>query len=95
MKKIILSAALAVAVLTSCGGVSEKGNWNEEDKKKADDAIAEIDSELDAFGDAKQEFIDCYLDKVEANYASFAEADADLSGCEKLATECAEDVMGL
>lgn len=89
-----MTALVATTMLVSCGEVSEKGNWNEEDKKKADDAIAEIDGELDAFGDKKQEFIDCYLEKVEANYDNFASADSDLSGCEKLAEECVNEVMG-
>ncbi len=95
MKKIILSAVVAAAVLTSCGGASTKGNWSDADKEKANEAVAEIDSELDVFGDKKQDFIDCYLEKVEDNYDDFATADADLDGCSKLAEECAEEVMDM
>ncbi len=74
---------------------STAGNWNAADKAKADAAVAAIDSELAAFGDKKQAFIDCYLMKVENNYNSFAEADADLDGCSALAESCATEVMGL
>lgn len=95
MKKIILTAFVAAAMLTSCGGgdASEKGNWNEEDKKKADEAVAEIDGDLDVFGDHKQDFIDCYLGKIEDKYENFASADADLAGCSAIAEECAEEIM--
>lgn len=84
-------------ILTSCtttAGVSKKGNWNAEDKAKADAAIAAVDSDLDAFGDKKQDFIDCYLQKIEANYKNFNSADSDLDGCSKLAEKCAKEVLG-
>lgn len=95
MRKVILSAVVAAALLTSCGGGSTKGNWSEADKAKADAAVAEIDSDLDVFGDKKQDFIDCYLEKVEDNYDNFAAADSDLDGCSKLAEDCAKEVMAM
>lgn len=72
---------------------STVGNWNEEDKAKADAAIAAIDADLAVFGEHKQDFIDCYLGKIENNYSSFASADSDLEGCSKIAEECAGEVM--
>ena len=68
---------------------SEKGNWNDSDKKAALKAIKSVDADLEVFGDNKQQFIDCYLEKIEANYSSFAAADMDSEGCEVLATKCA------
>lgn len=82
-------------VVEESGDISTKGNWNAADKQLANDAVAAIDEQLAAFGDKKQAFIDCYLQKVEANYASFAEADVDLDGCSALAESCAAEVMGM
>lgn len=75
--------------------VSSVGNWSTADKEKADAAIAAIDAELAAFGDKKQDFIDCYLEKVENTYSNFTDADSDLEGCSSLAESCATEVMGL
>ncbi|CAG5081083.1 hypothetical protein [Parvicella tangerina] len=75
--------------------VSSKGNWSTADKEKADAAVAAIDAELAVFGDKKQDFIDCYLEKVENNYSSFAAADKDLDGCSALAESCATEVMSM
>ena len=47
----------------------------------------------EALGDKTDDFVNCYLEKVEGNYDSFTEADSDLSGCEDLAKECATDMM--
>lgn len=75
--------------------VSSKGNWNDSDVAKAQEAMASIDDQLAAFGDKKEDFKNCYLDKVMTNYDSFADADADIDGCSALAETCATDVMGL
>ncbi len=44
--------------------------------------------ELDAFGERKQDWINCYLEKLEQNYASFAAANQDEIGVPRLAEEC-------
>lgn len=75
--------------------VSTVGHWNADDKAKADAAIAAIDADLAPFGDKKQDFIDCYLGKIENNYSSFASADSDLQGCSAIAEQCANEVMGM
>ena len=72
---------------------SKKGAWNDSDKKAALKAIKSIEAELDVFGKNKQQFIDCYLRKVEAKYSSFATANMDSKGCEKLATQCATSTL--
>ena len=91
MKKGIF-IILALVLLTACGGVSEKGAWNDADKQSAQDAVASIDGQLDALGEQKQAYIDCYLEKVEANYRCFDDANKDASGCEKLALECVDEI---
>ena len=74
---------------------STKGNWNDTDKRLADAAVTSIDSQLDALGENKQAYIDCYLEKVEANYNSFSVANSDAAGCEKLALECVDELTDL
>lgn len=76
-------------------GASTKGNWNADDVAKAEEAMAQIDEQLAAFGDKKDDFKDCYLEKVMNTYNSFAEADTDIDGCSKLAEACASEVMGM
>lgn len=74
--------------------VSEKGNWTEEEMNRAISAVNEIRSQVEpVFGDKTQEFIDCYLEKVEASYENFATADSDVEGCTRLSEECANSVL--
>lgn len=71
-----------------------KGNWSEEDKTKANDAVDKVKADLEVIlGDQAQGYIDCYLEKVENEYDSFASADSDKEGCEQLAKECMQDLM--
>ena len=78
-------------LLTACSG-SEKGKWSEEDRQSFYEEMATVE-ELNNFGEKKMEFIECYLSKVEANYSSYAMANLDEAGCEKLAVACGEQVM--
>lgn len=74
--------------------VSEKGNWTEDEMNRAIDAVNSIRSQVEpVFGDRTQDFIDCYLEKVEANYENFASADSDVDGCTRLSEECANSVL--
>ncbi len=93
MKKLIYTGLLAVAFLASCGEGSTKGAWSDADKASMTAEIEKVDGDLDALGDKKQDFIDCYTEKVEASYDNFTEANADVEGCKKLATDCATSVM--
>jgi len=89
-----LFVILGLVLITACES-SKKGAWSQADKDLANAEIAKIEGELDALGENKQAFIDCYLEKVEDNYSSFAEADADMAGCEALSMECATEVFSL
>lgn len=79
-------------VLVACNQ-SKKGDWNDEDKQKAKDEMAKVESQLSVLGDKKDVFINCYLEKVEDNYTNFEEANKDQPGCTKLATECAGELF--
>jgi hypothetical protein len=85
---VIIFASL---ILSSCGGGSVKGKWSESDKQKFYKEMDGVD--LSALGENKTKWIDCYFSKVEANYASFDEANVDKPGCEKLATECNDEIF--
>ena len=94
MKKFILPLAAALGIiLTSCGEGSEKGNWSEEDREKFDEVMEENAGSLEAMGDLKEEFIECYYEKLEANYENFEEADGDIEGAKKYAQECTEELL--
>jgi hypothetical protein len=90
MKKIILFTAVAL-ILFSCG--SKKGSWTEEDKKKASDYIKKSEGSLEFLGTSKQEFIDCYLGKVEKKYDNFDESIADSKGTDSLTASCFVEIL--
>lgn len=107
MKKGI-TIALSLFLLASCNDAEEKsteakvdkdaskkGHWSESDWDKANAAVKEVEDELEVLGENKQPYIDCYLEKMENNYKSFADADADMAGAKKLAEECAKEVLGM
>ena len=93
MKKLIYTGLLAVAFLASCGESSVAGAWSDADKAAMDAEVKKVEGDLDALGDKKQDFIDCYTEKVEAEYDNFTEANSDVEGCKKLAMDCATSVM--
>lgn len=95
MKKVILSAVVAAALLTSCGAGSAKGNWTDSDKEKFDAEMDKVSESLEPFGEHKQAFLDCYYEKLEEGYANFNEANTDVEGCKTLAQDCAKEVMGM
>jgi outer membrane murein-binding lipoprotein Lpp len=94
---------LALVFFTSCENAenmadsaeSKKGAWSTADKELAQAEIKKVESQLDYLGENKQQFIDCYLEKVEANYSSFASANSDEPGCAKLSTACATELIEL
>jgi hypothetical protein len=90
MKKIILLTAV-VLILISCG--SKKGSWTEEDKKKASDYIKKSEGSLEFLGTSKEEFIDCYLEKVEKKYDNFDESTADSKGTDSLTASCFVEIL--
>jgi hypothetical protein len=45
-------------------------------------------SALSSFGVKKSDWIECYLNKCEANFDSYYKANLDQPGCEKIAFDC-------
>ena len=90
MKKIIFITTLSLSIF-SCG--SKKGSWTEEDKKKASDHIKKSEGSLEFLGTSKQEFIDCYLEKVEKKYDNFDESTADSKGTDSLTASCFVEIL--
>ena len=90
MKKIIFITTLSLSIF-SCG--SKKGSWTEEDKKKASEYIKKSEGSLEFLGTSKQEFIDCYLEKVEKKYDNFDESTADSKGTDSLTASCFVEIL--
>ena len=68
------------------------GNWSDTDKNKFWSDMESVD-ELNALGEDKSDFIECYLNKCESNYPSYYLADTDEEGCEKLVLECYDELF--
>ncbi|MFM7016680.1 MAG: hypothetical protein ACKOX3_10175 [Bacteroidota bacterium] len=82
---------ITVIVLSACNS-SHKGKWSDEDKKQFLSDVSSV-KELNNYGDNKQKWIDRYLQKCEANYESYEDANADESGVEKIAMQCTSEVL--
>lgn len=82
---------LTSLILTSCGG-SVKGKWTEDDKQKFRNEVEGIE-ELSVLAENKTKWIECYLNKCEATYSSFEEADSDEKGLEKIQDACLSEVF--
>ena len=78
-------------ILISCNE-SVKGKWSQSDRQSFRNEMESI-QELSAFGDNKSKWIECYLNKCEANYSSFYEADRDAAGCKRIALMCNEVIF--
>ena len=94
MKKITTQLAfvlLLTIIFTSCSS-SKKGQWSQEDKNRFYKEIGAV-KELDNFGEYKQQWLDCYFEKCQANYSSFTEADNDEAGCTTIATNCTVELQ--
>ena len=72
-------------------GGSVIGKWSESDKQQFNKAMEGAD--LSYLGKQKKRWINCYLKKLEANYSSFRDANADEQGCKNLAIECSEEIV--
>lgn len=68
---------------------SSIGNWSEEDLQELRNLL---DSERELFedilGDQTDAYYDCYIEKLQLNYASFEEANEDIKGSADLASSC-------
>ena len=91
MKKIILLSTSAL-LLVSCNG-SKKGAWTQEDKTKARNYIKQSEGPLDFLGNNKEQFVQCYLEKVENTYENFDDANADTKGCDNLTANCLGEIL--
>ena len=91
-RKTILSAVIIFTslILISCSG-SVKGKWSETDKQKFNKAMSEV-RDLSSLGEHQTKWIECYFSKCEANYSSYNEADKNLEGCKKFASECTDEI---
>ena len=78
-------------ILISCNE-SIKGDWSQSDRQSFRKDIGSI-QELSALGDNKSKWIECYLNKCEANYSSYFVADRDAAGCKRIALICNEEVL--
>lgn len=88
---LIVAIIFASLFLTSCVG-SVKGKWSESDKQSFLKDMEGV-KELSNLGDNKEKWIECYLNKCEANFTSYKEADSDVDGCKKIALECSDEVL--
>ena len=90
--KNVFFVLLVGLFFVSCNG-SKKGSWSEKDKKKALDYIKQTEGSLEFLGTSKQEFIDCYLEKVEKKYDNFDESTADSKGTDSLTASCFVEML--
>jgi hypothetical protein len=93
MKRSLLTLLIGIFALTIClGQTSQIGKWSRFDKDKFYLDLSKID--LSAFGDKKDIWLECYFNRLQNNYASYSEANADEEGCKMLAFACNDEVLG-
>ena len=91
MKKSIISS-FVIFQFVSCSE-SKKGAWCEEDKKMAKDFIKQSEVSIHNLGIDKQQFFDCYLEKVENSFENFDEASSDSKQSDMLVNNCLEEIL--
>ena len=97
------AAVIGMSSLTSCGGAtsedeaktSKKGAWTEEDKERA---ITELNSKRDEMVDMIGEdntdkIFDCAMEKIQANYDNFQEANSDYEGMREIGADCMKELL--
>jgi hypothetical protein len=76
--------------------ISIKGKWSESDKQTFRKEMEDIKG-LSNFGEKKSKWIECYLNKCEANFSSYSEVytkvHTNKNELEKIALECNVDVF--
>lgn len=70
---------------------SQIGKWSERDKKLYFDEMNKTD--FSSLGDVKDDYVNCYLNKLENNFQSIRLANLDTLKCETLALECASELL--
>ena len=93
LNKILILMLLISTILTSCN-TSRKGKWSTSDRTKFYKEMKKVSRSIDNLDEEnKTKFIDLYFKKCQNNFSSFAEADEDEDGCEKLAIESSEEIL--
>ena len=82
---------LAIVILTSCNLISVKGKWTASDKLEVYEEAKKLD--WTGMEVVQSKLIDCYVSKLEQNYSSPSDAANDITGCKKIITDCACDII--
>jgi hypothetical protein len=69
--------------------LSENGAWSDQDIDMFYAEMALVAEEIENTGLDKDLFFNCFLEKLQSTYTSFAKANQDEAGCEKLSIQCA------
>ena len=72
---------------------SEKGAWNKEDIAKFNSEMQSIQADLDKLGPLKEDFLKCYFQTIQNTFHSFNDAISNSTTCQKLATDCANEII--
>lgn len=67
------------------------GKWSDRDKKMYFEEMNNTD--LNQLGELKNDYVNCYLKKLENNFSSIRKANMDSTRCEELAIECASELL--
>ena len=93
LKKLLIVALLITTILTSCNS-SKKGKWSEDDKKKFHAEMKKGMAEVkDIDKETATKVFDILFVKCQENYSSFAEANSDKKGTEKLVLETIQEYL--
>jgi hypothetical protein len=88
----LLSVIVIISGLLCSCDISYKGHWSKTDKEKFRKEMNSVE-ELNKVQSDKSQIIECYLEKCQANYNSYATADKDEMGCKRLAKDCFREVL--
>lgn len=72
---------------------SRKDDWTKADKLEFDREMEIIKRSSELGEQTMAVWIECYRSKCEAKYSSYYEASQDIEGCEKIMTECSEELF--
>ena len=72
---------------------SMKGAWNKEDVAKFNNEMQSIQADLNKLGPLKEDFLNCYFQTIQNRFHSFNDAIRNSSTCQKLATDCANEII--
>ena len=72
---------------------SMKGAWNKEDIAKFNSEMQSIQKDLNKLGTFKEAFLKCYFQAIQNTFHSFNDAISNSATCQKLATDCANEII--